>query len=347
MPRLFKSALAVNALLCASLLSSALIPKVVPTTAAAEGESNRKTTTAKPARGESAPAGAQTGDAEVGDLNSARLARTYGALPLTFEANRGQADPRVKFISHGAGYTLRLDSRGASLSLRARARAGMRAATLRLGFVGANPSAEAEGFEEVQAKSNYLIGRDASKWIVGVPNYARAGYRELYRGVDLVFYGNRGRLEYDFRVAPGADVSRVRLKFGGADGVRLGADGALVLRTRAGEVRQPRPAVYQLSGGEKRSVECDYTLNRSGEVGFRVGAYDRGEPLVIDPVFSYSTFFGGIGSDSANAIAVDSSGSAYIVGETDSSLPVSASAKQPFLAGSTDAFIERALARRG
>ncbi|HEY0172939.1 MAG TPA: SBBP repeat-containing protein [Pyrinomonadaceae bacterium] len=240
----------------------------------------------------------------------------FGRLPLTFEANRGQAAPRVRYLARGAGYTLALGLDGALLSLKLRDADGGRAGQLRMSFPGANREARPAGLGLTEAVSNYLKGRDPRRWVTGVENYARVVYAGLYEGVDLVFHGTGGRLEYDFVIAPGADAGRVKVRFDGAARAGVEPDGTLVLHTRAGEVRQPRPVAYQGEGDARTYVACDYTLTNSGEVGFRLGAYDRARELVIDPVLVYSTYLGT--SIKSNDIAVDAAGSAYVTG-TDSS----------------------------
>ncbi|MGH6628591.1 MAG: hypothetical protein ACREB3_02540 [Burkholderiales bacterium] len=50
---------------------------------------------------------------------SPRLVESYGKLPLAFEANAGQTDGQVKFISRGSGYTMFLTGDSAVLTLRA------------------------------------------------------------------------------------------------------------------------------------------------------------------------------------------------------------------------------------
>jgi hypothetical protein len=75
-------------------------------------------------------------------------------------------------------------------------------AVLRMKLVGANPHAKVSGLEELPGKTNYFIGNDPKKWRTNVPNYARVKYANVYPGVDLVYYGNQGKLEYDFVVSP-------------------------------------------------------------------------------------------------------------------------------------------------
>lgn len=279
----------------------------------------------------------------------------YGLLPLSFEANQGQAAGEVRFLAHGPGYGLFLTPDGAVLALRAgwnsEPESGQRVhptvqnhrpvTVLGLRLVGANPRALASGLNALSSKSNYFIGRDPKKWRTDVPNYAEVKYTGVYSGVDLVYYGNQGQLEYDFAVAPGANPRRLRFRIDGARSVHLNALGELELRTSEGQIVLRRPEAYQGKGVSKRPVAVHYVSRGKDEFGFDVGAYRRSERLTIDPVLSYSTYLGGTGQDIAYGIAVDSSGDAYITGVTGSSnFPVK-SAAQPSNAGETDAFVAK------
>lgn len=200
-----------------------------------------------------------------------RALAAYGKLPLSFQANNGQTDSRVKYLSRGAGYTLFLTPQESVLSLQkpaphaGRAKAALDAsarstptrgssATLRMRLNGANAHPEIVGLTRVGGATNYLNGRDPKAWRTGVPSYARALYRGVYRGVDLLYHGRQGHLEYDFRVAPGADPGRIGLAFSGARHVSLDRQGSLVLDTRAGVVRQHKPVIYQQIDGSRRGI---------------------------------------------------------------------------------------------
>ena len=87
---------------------------------------------------------------------------------------------------------------------------------LRMKLVGANSAPKIEGSDQLPGKSNYFIGNDPSKWRRGIPQYARVNYESVYPGVNLTYYGNQGQLEYDFRVAPGADPNQIALTFEGS-----------------------------------------------------------------------------------------------------------------------------------
>lgn len=273
---------------------------------------------------------------------------SYGLLPLSFEANEGQTDQRVRFLAHGQGYSLFLTQDSAVLTLNSGAgnlsQSSMgevpAATVLRMHLRGARNGTPPQGLDELPGKSSYFIGNDPTKWRTDVPNYARVKYSEVYPGVDLVYYGHQGQLEYDFVVKPGADPQQLRLGIEGADRVRIDEAGDLVLETAGGRLVLRRPEAYQGTGAGRRSVKVSY-VRRGGEIGFEIAKYRRGETLTIDPALVYSTYLGGSGGDIAYGIAVDGSGEAYIAGVTGSvNFPVK-SAAQPTLAGEANAFVSK------
>ncbi len=238
---------------------------------------------------------------------NAKVNVDFGKVPLSFEANRGQTDARVDYLSRGKGYTLLLTRDQAVLRLK-------QGAPLRMKLLGASGAAAASGLDQLPGLANYFRGHDPSQWHSGIPTYRKVKYTNVYPGVDLVYYGNQGRLEHDFIVAPGADASKIVLSFEGAQ-PRVDRQGDLVLTIDASEVRFQKPVVYQASGGGKQSVDGRYALD-GNRVRFELGAYDHSRELTIDPLLVYSSYLGGSSNDYGQGIAVDSQGSAYVTGIT-------------------------------
>jgi beta-propeller repeat-containing protein len=275
----------------------------------------------------------------VPEARRQQIESAYGKLPLSFEANQGQVDPQVTFISRGSGYTLFLTRTEARLSLRSSRNQG---AALGMKLVGANRRPEVSGAEPLPGTTNYFIGSDSTQWRTSVPTFGRVNYRAVYPGIDLTYYGNQRQLEYDFMVAPGADPRTIALEFQGANGLSIDAQGDLVVNVAGQEVRQHKPVVYQEMDGARRTVEGRYVLRGRRRVGFAIARYDHGQPLIIDPALAYSTYLGGGGLDRGNSIAVDSAGNAYVTGYTDSTKPAESSWTKAGVAGcSPYAYVNR------
>jgi hypothetical protein len=249
----------------------------------------------------------------------AQLSAAYGQLPLSFEANKGQTDPRVNFLAQGAGYTAFLTHSGAVMELQH----GNAGNVIAMKIVGANPASDPVGLDKQAGVSNYFAGKNSSQSHTNIANYASVAYGNVYRGINLVYQGDQQQLEYDFVVKPGASAGTIKLAFGGARGKSLDAAGNLVLHTSNGDVVEHAPVAYQTINGVVHSVASQFVLGRGGQVGFQVGRYDHDRALVIDPVtsLSYSTYLGpdtGTSLTAAAGIAVDASGDAYITGNTQS-----------------------------
>jgi hypothetical protein len=285
------------------------------------------------------------------------VAQNYGNLPLSFELNQGQTDARVKFVSRGSGYSLLLTSTEAALvlrkhSLEERRRSGVRAQgsgnessarsdVVRMKFLGSNAAPQVQGLNELPGKSNYFIGNDPQKWRTNVPTYAKVKYRNIYAGIDAVFYGNGRRLENDFVIAPGANPEAITLGFENARQLEINRQGDLVLHTDGGDICLEKPRAYQQGSNSNEDVAAKYILEGDRRVGFEVGRYDPRKPLIIDPVLTYSTYLGGTGDDFGNAIAVDAGGNAYIGGDTTSANFPTVNPIPPSSGLSGDAFVTK------
>lgn len=284
---------------------------------------------------------------------SIQTSSAYGQLSLYFEPNQGQADPQVKFISRGPGYTLFLTTQEAVLALGNDSSSAVKTKSLffsrgrrngipsvlpqvtllRMKPVGTVLDPPTEGLEPLLGISNYFIGKDPAQWRTNITQYAKVRVKGIYPGIDMVYYGNQRQLEYDFVASPGADIKSIRLSYEGALGTEINVNGELLLRTAGGNVVFKSPAIYQNKDGARQPVKGRYKLTGSHEVGFEVDSYDTTKPLVIDPVLDYSTYLGGNGHDGTWGVAVDSAGDAYVIGHSISpNFPVT-NALQPVIAG--------------
>jgi uncharacterized repeat protein (TIGR01451 family) len=283
------------------------------------------------------------------DLDRNKVQAAWGQLPLRFEPNQGQSDSQVRFLARGAGYGLFLTPDQAVLSLRSADRS---AAVVRMQLAGANPGARVSGADPLPGKSNYFIGNDPARWRTDIPQFARVRYQDVFPGVDLVYYGNQGQLEYDFEVAAGADPGKIALRFQGPG--RAHPDGAdLILATAGGEMRLKAPRIYQSSGEERQTVAGRYVVREDGGIAFELGAYDRSRTLVIDPVLAYSTYLGGSLDEACSvilgvatpppgcpAVAIDASANIYLAGSTMSvDFPLAAPLQS--LAGIANVFVSK------
>ena len=258
------------------------------------------------------------------------LFSTSFSLPMFFEPNQGQTSPQVKFLARGAGYGLFLTADEAVLRLQRATSAPhsavsaqpLSSSVIQMHLEGSNPSARISGASPLTGKSNYFIGNDPSKWRSGIPQFAQVKYEAVYPGVDLVYYGNQGQLEYDFRVAPGAEPNQIALNFKGASAHIISGDagdsGDLILSTADGDVRFHAPVIYQQDGNNRKTVAGSFRQLADNKIGFTIGNYDHNRELVIDPVLSYSSYLGGTDTESLVKVAVDSAQLIYLAGSTTS-----------------------------
>ncbi len=270
------------------------------------------------------------GTARTSPSTQRRVTPVVASLPLSYEVNTDQADGKVRFLARANGYSVLLTPSEAILALSKKAEGGVfvhedsvgsaGSHLVRMKFVDADPMPRVVGLEQLPGKVNYLTDRDPVKWRTGIPTFAKVRYEDVYPGVNVVFYGNRGALEYDIVLMAGSDLGRVQIGLTGAQGVSIGDEGDLILNTPSGVLSFRRPTIYQQEGEIRKSVEGGFRLLASsseydgfqGEprVGFWVADYDKTRPLVIDPSLSYSTFLGG--TFYSEAIAADGAGNAYV-----------------------------------
>ncbi len=258
------------------------------------------------------------------EQESQKIAASAIKIPLFFEANQGQTDPSVRFLTRSNGYTMFLTPTETVLvegkngavtggkfgkglpAFRADAR-NSKQSVLRMELLGANAAPEIQGLQELPGKVNYLIGKDQAAWHTNVALFSEVQITEVYPGVDLLFHGDQRQLEYDFVVAPGADAGRIGFKIHGAKKIEIAANGDLVLHTADSEFEMRKPVIYQGEGTSRNEVRGKFVLSAKNEVRFELGPYDHAQKLVIDPAINYATFLGGAGAEISTQLVVDSS----------------------------------------
>jgi hypothetical protein len=271
---------------------------------------------------------------------TAEARAAYANLPPSFVPNAGQLDTRVRYTAQSGPRRFYFTTGEAVFSLATKSQ-GL---VLRLAFLGANPGPAITSQAARSGTVNYLIGNDPARWHTNLPTYGEIVYRDLWPGIDLLFRGDSGQLTYEFSVKPGARVRDIRLAYRGAKKLSVDKDGNLMIHTSLGNISDTRPTTYQWIDGKRVEVPSRFALNRRSKTtyGFTVGAYDRNQPLVVDPGLVYSTYLGGSGADLGEAIAVDSAGQAYVAGSTQSTdFPHTAGAFQPSHQGGEDVFITK------
>jgi hypothetical protein len=271
---------------------------------------------------------------------------TIGNLPLAFELNRGQAQQNVRFLARAADLTILLESGRTQLVLPPKApsngQAGQpqpRVVTMEL--LQANKQASTQGMDLLPGKSNYFIGKQSANWITGIPQYGKVAFNSIYPGIGVVYYGNQGRMEYDFVLNVGADPNVIRIGITGAEKLELDALGSLVLQIDDDRIEIEKPLIYQEQENTRLPISGSYILLSNNEIGLKLGDYDRHRALVIDPVLSYSTLIGANNGTTAQAVAVDTAGSVYITGTTFATNYPTVNAFQSSNAGYTDLFITK------
>ncbi len=270
--------------------------------------------------------------------NRDAVEKLLSRIPLSFERNAGQAAKSAAWVAHAGGQSLAIDATGATVASPSANGSG----AMRMEFVNARPNANGKPLDPLPGKTNYLVGRDESRWIRNLETYARVEYDNVYDGVDVVWYGNQGQLEYDFVVRSDADPNQIRVRFGGGARLAVEPGGDVRIETPTGEMKLRLPAVYQESAGARKPVGGRYVLRPGNEVGFELGDYDKTRPLVIDPTLAYGTYFGS--GLTMRGIATDAQGNVYIGGFADAmwgaAVPV-VNAMQDGVVGSRNAFLAK------
>jgi hypothetical protein len=244
---------------------------------------------------------------------NAAIAAQYLRSPIRFEVNKGQAPKGVDYISFGARHSLYLQKTGVRLDVPGEGKPE----SVVLRYVKADPTGS-KAVDQI-GRTSYLIDSDPHHWFLGVPSYKKVRYDQVWKGIDVVYYGNNSQFEYDLVVAAGADLGQAAFEVTGAKGLQVSSNGDLLMHTPSGNLVQRRPIAYQQTRQGRREVDAKYAVS-GNTVSFRIADYDHSSELVIDPsiayslprIFSQQSSFGTEGT----GVVVDSSGNAYVVGNT-------------------------------
>lgn len=271
----------------------------------------------------------------------ASAALNPGNLPLWFEAGSAQ------FTAHGRDAQFNLTATGAEFTLR---QTSGKQTTARMTFLGGSPAAKISGHGELAGKINRFIGNEPAQWQSGLVSFAQVRLEKIYPGVNVVYYGNQEKLEYDFDLAAGVNPEIIALRFDGIEKISVNAQGELVIALAGGEIIQHQPVAYQTIAGQRIPVTASYRILEDHTAAFAVGSYDHSQPLVIDPILNFTTYFGGNSGETAWAVAVNpADNSIYLAGQTFSTkvtngVPFSANAIYPNYGGGNragDAFVAK------
>jgi uncharacterized repeat protein (TIGR01451 family) len=250
------------------------------------------------------PAGSLAGEART------RALQAIGGVPLHFERNLGQADTRFDFVATGAGYRVGLGAGGATVALTDGSHS---TGVFRFELEGARRDVPGIPLDTLPGKVSYYRGNDPAQWQEAASTHSRVRYAGVFDGIDVVYYGNQKRLQYDFIVAPGADPAAIAFRVDGAERVSVAADGRLLVTLGDRVLAQERPFTYQVVDGVRQEVASRFVLDGT-IVRFAVGSYDARRPLVIDPVIAYASWFGAGGEEGVLDLAVDTDGGIVVYG---------------------------------
>jgi len=292
---------------------------------------------------------------------SLKISSDYGKIPLYFIPNEGQTHEKALFYAKASRYTLWLTKEGLVFDSIKRIEKGENEShpthpkdrnnpegftcerdVSRLIFLNSQKNPEVIAVNQTEHKVNYFIGKDKSKWRTNIQTSRAVLYKELYPNIDLKVYGIEKQIEYDFVVKPGGEVSDIGFEYKDIEKTRIDNESNLIVDTEFGEIKHAKPVCYQVIGGERVKIKAEFKRKEDNTYGFQVKEYNKNYELIIDPlVLVYSTFLGGSRTDGGGPIAVDSTGSIYVAGYTNSMDFPTKNPIQGSIAGSYDAFITK------
>ena len=264
------------------------------------------------------------------------------ATAPAFVENHGAFGADARYVFRRPGLIARIEDDAVTLQLLAERGKALRGHVLRLEMKNASGRTSLQASDRLAGKEHWILGEDPGA-ARGAARYARLRSKDLYPGVDLVWRSNRGQLEYDFEVAAGADLATVEIHCAGAEGISINDKGGLELRTSCGTLTQPAPTTWEVDEHGKRvPLACRYRVLGENRYGFVVPRRTVTRRLVVDPVLTWSSFYGGAVYDYVRSVAVDTAGNVYAAGYTNSrNIPTTPGAFKRTGAGTSDGFLAK------
>ena len=264
----------------------------------------------------------------------ARVSHTVADLPFYFEANKGRYEPAVRFVARTPRGSMFVMDDGFVLDV-------FGSTPIRARFLRSGAKVVVEGVDPLPARTHHFIGADPSGWKRNLAVFHRVRVSHLHPGIHVEHYRGPNGFEHDYIVDPGADPGRIRFAIEGGNRIDLDANGDLVVHAGDNIVRFTKPVIYQQTGQDRDLVEGRYVRGGPSEFGFHLENYDTSRPLIIDPVLSPPTVFGGSDSESLRDVDVDNAGNIYAVGSTRSGDFLTMNPLFPNNSGETDVFIAK------
>ncbi|MCP5103494.1 MAG: hypothetical protein GY950_08955 [bacterium] len=270
----------------------------------------------------------------------------YGSTPLYFIPNKGQVHEKAGFYAKTPGYTLWMTKEGLVFDSVRKIGKKTKRDVSRLLFLDANKNPVMTPVETAQYKVNYLKGKNPSQWKTNIGTSKAVLYKNLYKNVDLKVYGIAKKIEYDWMVKPGGDPAAIRFQYKNVKDSHIDENGNILIETELGTLTHKCPFSFQYrgtDGADRAEVKATFKKIGKNTYGFNVGVYDKSRELIIDPVvMAYSTYLGGSGDEHAFGLAVNSSGQAFVTGDTYSTnFPTDDAYQGTFGGGDMDAFVTK------
>jgi gliding motility-associated-like protein len=189
--------------------------------------------------------------------------------------------------------------------------------TITMEWLNANPNPVIITEKPTSAYHTYgMLGKKAK-------GFKKIIYKNLYPGIDAEYTfrpGNKVGFEYILLVNPGADISRVKMKYGGdVKKIEQDKNGNLVIRSSVDGILQSAPIGYLINTNATKAEDANVHFSQTNNViSFKLSeGYNKAKTLVIDPFVSSTNSLTGTNTSKAKDIDFDYAGNIYVSGGGD------------------------------